>query len=597
MRHPTIASIVVLGFCVGPIASGAPAPASPGGVPAPSPTAAVAPGPSPAPAPVVMPRRRLLGRFLSAPAAEVPPAPARPRDDAALPTIPGAGRAPTAKAPLRSVDPQVRRAQSVPGAIGTVAPPDPNPGAGDGAAFAPTPSEGGRSLSLQAALYGALTGNPDLAVLRQGGNQANAPSEEAVEVARHFPSTLNPTIWLDYRPITLIPNGTFGGGSPGGSGNTGSGASHPKNYYSNGQGYLYLSYRQPLELGHQTTHRYNIAKAALNHQRWTVVQAELTALVQTYRFFQTAAYRREKLRVAQELSEFNDRLIQTLQRRLAANQGLAADVTLAKVESRATRQLAKAARQDYMTALTDLRNQIGAPESAGTAEPLGEFTLPSYIPPIDEDAMIREALQGRPDIHAARAMVNGSCSSVKLARADVIPNPIVGPQYEQDEAGVQYIGFVYITPLPILNTGRPLVRQREAEHRRAVQALQRAEQRAVAQVRAAVAKWNGAKDLVDESSGLTRELAAGVDSLERLFEAGQTDLTKLIQARQRLIQLENAQLDATWQATQAQADLLLALGAPTLIDALRSGERGDAAAQPVAPSPPAPTAAGSPFQR
>ena len=45
-------------------------------------------------------------------------------------------------------------------------------------------------------------------------------------------------------------------------------------------------------------------------QRWTVVQAELLALVQTYRFFQTAAYRREKLRVAQQLADFNDHLVQ-----------------------------------------------------------------------------------------------------------------------------------------------------------------------------------------------------------------------------------------------------------------------------------------------
>ena len=59
----------------------------------------------------------------------------------------------------------------------------------------------------------------------------------------------------------------------------------------------------------------------------------------------------------------------------------AADVVLARVESRATRQLVKAAQQDYVTALTDLRNQIGIPESAGAAEPLGEFTLPPYIPP------------------------------------------------------------------------------------------------------------------------------------------------------------------------------------------------------------------------
>ena len=93
-------------------------------------------------------------------------------------------------------------------------------------------------------------------------------------------------------------------------------------------------------------------------------------------------------------------------------------------------------------------------------------------------------------------------------------------------------------------------------------ALELARQRVVSQVRAAVAKWNGATGLVSETSGLTDELAGEVASLERLFDEGQADLTKLLQGRQRLIQLENARLDAVWAATQAQADLLLALGTP-----------------------------------
>ncbi len=141
------------------------------------------------------------------------------------------------------------------------------------------PSVGGQSISLQAALYGTLTSNPDLATLRLG-NPAT-PSPEAVEVARHFPTTLNPTLWCDLRPITLIPPNPFGGGGRNSGG-----------YYRFGQFYFYLSLRQPIELGHQTTHRYNIAKAALEQQHWTVVQAELLALVQAYRFFEAAAYRR-----------------------------------------------------------------------------------------------------------------------------------------------------------------------------------------------------------------------------------------------------------------------------------------------------------------
>ena len=74
--------------------------------------------------------------------------------------------------------------------------------------------------------------------------------------------------------------------------------------------------------------------------------------------------------------------------------------------------------------------------------------------------------------------------------------------------------------------------------------------------------------------------------MERLFEDGQADLTKLMQARQRLIQLENSRLDAVWQATQAQADLLLALGVPSLInDMINRAERDATAGASPRPAP------------
>jgi cobalt-zinc-cadmium efflux system outer membrane protein len=433
---------------------------------------------------------------------------------------------------------------------------------------------GGQSISLQAALYGALTSNPDLVTLRQGN--ALAVSAEAVEVARHFPTTLNPTLWIDYRPITLVPTGTFGSGTPGGGHGGLPGAN---GFYHYGQNYIYVSLRQPIELGHQTTHRYHIAQAAYDQQKWIVVQAELTALVQTYRFFQTAAYRREKVQLARDLAKFNDQLLETLSRRMETNLTLAADVSLARVESRASRQQVKAAQQDYLTALADLRNQVGIPEHAGAIEPLGEFTLPAYIPPFDEQTMVTEALQSRPDIRAANSQIAGTHSAVNLAKGDRIPSPVFGPQYEMDEAGVQYLGFVLIVPLPVWNNGKPLVLQREAEHRRAVVAFQQAQQRTVAQVRAAVAKWNGARELLSESTSLSTDIKKEVDVLDRLFEGGQTDLTKLMQARQRLIQLENSRLDAVWAATQAQADLLLALGVPDLINAML--DRGSTAPTPT----------------
>jgi len=495
--------------------------------------------------------------------------------------VPATPRPVQAPAPAPG-DPPLRKVQATPTDMGMPIVPGAAP---------PSPPSGSLSLSLQQALTGALTSNPDLVALRTG-NPALA-SAEAVEVARHFPVALNPTVFIDYRPITLIPNGTFGTSSPAGSG-TGAGkppggSTSKGGFYHNGQGYLLVAIRQPIEFGHQTTHRHEIAKAAYGVVRWQIVQAELTALVQTYRFFQTAAYRREKLRVAEQLADFNDKLLSSLERQLQANTraGLAADVALAKVEGRATRQLAKAARQDYITALTDLRNQIGIPESAAESEPLGEFALPGNIPPVDEQAMIQAALRCRPDLHAAQSQIAATSAAVRLAKGDRIPTAIFGPQYVQDEAGIQYVGFNFVPTLPILNNGKPLVRQREAEERRAVIAYQSAQQRAVAQIRAAVAKWNGATLLVNDSSGLTRDLGQEVGSLERLFEAGQTDLTRVQQARQRMIQLENAQLDALWNATQAQADLMLALGVPSMIQGLLQAAEADAGVAPGTPLNPA----------
>jgi outer membrane protein, heavy metal efflux system len=487
------------------------------------------------------------------------------------------------------LDAPVRRVQVTPNDMNapTVPSVNPLPPGAEALSNLVTPPAGGQSIGLQTALYGAITSNPDLVTLRQGN--ALPASAEAVEVARHFPTTLNPTVWIDYRPITLVPNGTFGTTSPGGS-SVHEGRPGANGHYHYGLNFINVSWRQPVELGHQTTHRYHIAQAAFDQQRWIVVQAELTAIVQTYRFFQTAAYRREKYRLTQQLADFNDRLSESLQKRMEANQVQAADVALARVESQASRQLVKAARQDYFVALTDLRNQIGIPEQAGTIEPLGEFTLPPYIPPIDEQDMIQEALQSRPDIHAAYAQVNGTHAAVSLAKGDRIPSPVVGPQYSFDEAGVQYIGLILVSQLPVWNNGKPLVHQREAEHRRAMVAFEQARQRATAQVRAAVAKWNGATELVNESSGLITILNKEVGTLDRLFEAGQADLTKLMQARQRLIQLQNNQLDAVWQATQAQSDLLLALGMPSLIHAMLNRAEQDAipanSATPTPASPP-----------
>ena len=60
-----------------------------------------------------------------------------------------------------------------------------------------------------------------------------------------------------------------------------------------------VSFGQPIELGGRTADRTAIAHAEYDQTYWTVVQAELFALVQTYRAYATAIYRRGKVQVGQ----------------------------------------------------------------------------------------------------------------------------------------------------------------------------------------------------------------------------------------------------------------------------------------------------------
>jgi cobalt-zinc-cadmium efflux system outer membrane protein len=396
-------------------------------------------------------------------------------------------------------------------------------------------------VDLTTALEWTLSRNPDLIAIRQNLRVSQA----ALAVAQRFPTSLNPTVSVDVRPWVFEKS-------------TGQGSRGLENQVA-------VSWAQPIELGGRTGFRTEIARAAFNQTQWNILQAELAALVQTYRLHQTATYRHEKLRVAQQLAEFNRQLVKTVDRQMQANQIPPVDVALAEVESQVMDQQKEAALQDYAVALTELRQQVGIGEYMSCLEPSGPLQLPEEILAQDEDNLVRTALESRPEVHAAQAQVAGSRAAVCLARADRIPIPSIGTVYEKDNSGTSFYGLVVSTPIPVLNAGRTLVSQREAEWHRDSVVLEQTKQRVSNQVKAALIKWRQAQRLVKRTRAMIEPIKAQASRVDRLYAAGQSDLVKLLQVRQRLIQVENSQLDAIWQSTQAYADLLTALGATPLV--------------------------------
>jgi len=229
----------------------------------------------------------------------------------------------------------------------------------------------------------------------------------------------------------------------------------------------------------------------------------------------------------------------------------------------------EAARQDYIAALADLRQQIGIPGVAATAEPIGSFRVPEDRVRGSRETLVHLAQESRPEVQAAVAATANSRSALALARADRIPIPSVGPVYERNETGAVFYGLALSSPVPLLNAGNPLVGQREAEYHRDCVALEQVRQQIATQVLAVFVKWNQAQEVAERTHARFEPTRAQAERMQRLYDAGQADLLKLLQVQRRFIDTRNVELDAIWQTMQAYADLLAATGGTPLLSGAR----------------------------
>lgn len=399
----------------------------------------------------------------------------------------------------------------------------------------------GGTITLQTALEWTLARNPDLIAQRQNLNVSAA----AVQVAQRFPTSLNPTVAVTAQPW-VFQRGAGG-------------------EINRLEPYFTLTWQQPIEIGQRTGYREAIAQAGYTQTQWNLVQAELLALVETYRAHQTATYRREKWLSSQRLSRFHAELVETLRRQREANQVGPADVILAEVESHAIEQEVDAARQEYETALAELRRRIGIAEYASSIEPAGELQTPEPPPAQSEESLIATAIASRPEIQAAKAQLVSSRAALSLARADRIPIPSLGPAYEKSETGESFYGIALTSPVPLLNTGKTLVVQREAEYHRDAVAVDQWCQCVRTEVRSSLVRWEQARQSLVRSRDWARSIDAEASRMRDLYDAGQADLVKLLGVQRRHLDAESLRLDAIWRATQAYADLLAALGAASLL--------------------------------
>jgi cobalt-zinc-cadmium efflux system outer membrane protein len=385
-------------------------------------------------------------------------------------------------------------------------------------------------LSRDAAVRWALAYNPELAALRQQHGIAAA----GVIIAQTYP--FNP-VWT---------NKLFADNGPESAGVTNR-----------------LSMEQrisiDLELYGQGRHRRAGARAALSRTDWEIAFQEEGMAIRVVRAFNALLYQRGRLRLGEETIRLGEKTVETVRAFVQGGRRSQADLVLARTEVDDARAQLSSVRVSEVRARQDLLRLLGVTDRSLTIQ----GTLDPLPKPADREALRSAALERRADLHARQAAVAEAEARLRLVKADRFGNPNLGPDYEYNETRVNFIGAQLTLPLPVINTHRGEILQREAELTRAGLELRQAEVAVEQDLAAALARLNDAQRWADSyRDEVLPNLQKSVATIEQLFESGDptVDVLRVLSVRRVLLKARDGYLTALYEVSQAQADLAAAVG-------------------------------------
>jgi cobalt-zinc-cadmium efflux system outer membrane protein len=301
----------------------------------------------------------------------------------------------------------------------------------------------------------------------------------------------------------------------------------------------------------------------LTRTEWEIAAQEVALAVRVVRAFDAVIYQHAKLGVVEETLRLNLQAAEDVNVQARQGKLRVIDVIVARTEAKETQAQLGPARVAYQKAWNELRRALGVVEGACTVQ----GTLDAPFAQDDPDPLLAAALERRPDVHARQAALAEADARVRLALADRYGNPNVGPAYEYDPTRINLIGVQVSVPLPVLNTRRGEVYQREAERAKAALELRQVEVTIQQDLAAALARLYAARPWAETyRDELLPELKKSLNATERLFDAGDpgVDTLRVLDFRRKLLKAQDAYLDALWEVSQARADIAAAVGDPTI---------------------------------
>ena len=388
------------------------------------------------------------------------------------------------------------------------------------------------TLTVDGAVRWALENNPELMALRQQHGIAAA----GIVIADTYP--FNPVLESKVREA----NG------PGSAGVTNQVSNEHKVFMD-------------VEVRGQRFMRRDAAHATLSRTDWEIAGQELALSIRVVRAFETVVYRHKKKQLIEQTLELNTKAAEHGEELWKKGVLKAPDLTVLRTEAADYRTQLTAAQYQLVLAWNDLRRALGVVSEKFALD--GDLLVPPPAQPYAE--LEKEALELRPDLHARLAAVNEAEAKLRLEIANRYGNPNFGPAYEYDPTRINLIGAQLTLPLPVFNTHKGDIQQREAERNKASYDVNQIEVQIRQELYAALKRLEQARAGVDVYRNDVRPIMdTAMRDMRALFERGDpsVDALRVLDVQRKQLKARDGELDALWELRQAQADLAAAVGTP-----------------------------------
>ena len=283
---------------------------------------------------------------------------------------------------------------------------------------------------------------------------------------------------------------------------------------------------------------------------WQVRSTLRKALVQL-----RAAERTQEVLSRQQVAD--DLAARLLANRLSVGEASATEVEVVRVAADQSALQLQEARKQTAQMRFDVAAALGVPAAALDGIRLSLSALDSFPSPEQVAPSREQALLDRTDVLAALADYQASDAALRLEVARQYPDLDIGPGFSHGYTASDLENSLTLgvsLTLPILNHNQGPIAEAQARRREAAANFNAVQAHAVTEVDAALSAYRASLDKLHPANALLADQHRRMDSMQALFNAGETDHLTLAQTQSELATDELARL-------QAFTETQLALGA------------------------------------